>query len=419
MVIKSIQKEMQESTTVFLGKLRLDFSAKPIKNINKAVTYILKNSELNEDLDTFKEVLINFLDKEPEAVSTLEKESADLDLSLGGGKGVDYTNYLSYKQIDDKGKEVTHYFDLNGKLTQAKNGTGWIRRSDKTKFYVYNGKRLLAVYELYKRLLAVNPKMEEYRGYIVRNVFYKGHGFYNLASMEQEILDALVIAFEHDSNIQLMKDYEKSQDSDYAKAFMTKKNIAEKVADKMKVSKFLNHGFSFLELDNDTDLEKLESIESEWTVTYSKLPKFTKKPELRFRKLGQHKASGLYYPTENCVCVDIRNIQSLVHELGHLYDYTLSDRPLSLTEDFRPIIHAYRENVDKLDEESYVQKKKSYYLTPTEVFARAYELYQFEQLTTSFLKSEEDYTNLDEYTCFTEDMKTKVNTFFNKYMPNK
>ena len=104
---------------------------------------------------------------------------------------------------------------------------------------------------------------------------------------------------------------------------------------------------------------------------------------LRFRKLGNHKASGLYYYTLKCLCVDVRSPGSMVHEVGHMIDYHLDH--ISIKYEFQRIFDRYESLL-----KDYVRNNKgndtailtgktkynlSYYLQPTEVFARCFEMY--------------------------------------------
>ena len=83
--------------------------------------------------------------------------------------------------------------------------------------------------------------------------------------------------------------------SDYARSYETKKNIPLKVQEEMKKSKFLSH-FGYVEYDELVDLEKVKVIEKEWQEV-NKVINFpvAKNHSLRFRRLGKHKASGLYF----------------------------------------------------------------------------------------------------------------------------
>ena len=60
---------------------------------------------------------------------------------------------------------------------------------------------------------------------------------------------------------------------------------------------FLDLGFSKVEVDteryrgSDFDKEKFKVLENEWEKLCNHLPHSTVEPELKFRKLGKHKAS--------------------------------------------------------------------------------------------------------------------------------
>ncbi|CAG9717876.1 hypothetical protein CNEO4_650010 [Clostridium neonatale] len=93
--------------------------------------------------------------------------------------------------------------------------------------------------------------------------------------------------------------------------------IPQRILKVMKNNKFLEN-FSYVELDSDTDLEKFSIVEKEF-LRIRKLFNMSevKKAELRIRKLGKHKALGLYYPGLRCLCVDITSPSSFMHEFGH------------------------------------------------------------------------------------------------------
>ena len=74
---------------------------------------------------------------------------------------------------------------------------------------------------------------------------------------------------------------------------------------------FLDLGFSKVEVDteryrgSDFDKEKFKVLENEWEKLCNHLPHSTVEPELKFRKLGKHKASGLYVPGLNLSLIHI------------------------------------------------------------------------------------------------------------------
>lgn len=172
--------------------------------------------------------------------------------------------------------------------------------------------------------------------------------------------------------------------SEYAKSYQTKKNIPQKTIDAMQHSHF-NEYFGYVEYDEDVDLSKIKVIEEQFVAfkeTYFPFIDATQNA-IRFRRLGNHKALGLYYPVVACLCVDIHSPSSLIHEFGHLIDYCYGN--LSTKEDFLPLSEEYKRLLIKAMEEDEVFGKtlsnknskynKDYYLIPTEIFARCFELY--------------------------------------------
>ncbi|MBQ7065258.1 MAG: hypothetical protein IJN92_00395 [Lachnospiraceae bacterium] len=170
----------------------------------------------------------------------------------------------------------------------------------------------------------------------------------------------------------------------HAKSYQTKKDIPKNILTAMEQSKFLNW-FSYVEYDKETDLEKAAILSEEFGAIYEAYLKNTDAFDniLRFRKLGQHKALGLYYPFVSCLCVDVRSPESFMHEYGHLIDYkkgNLSKRGGA----FEPVYKAYETYLlDEMEKNASLKEElsgrgkynKSYYLQPTEVFARSFELY--------------------------------------------
>lgn len=171
--------------------------------------------------------------------------------------------------------------------------------------------------------------------------------------------------------------------SDYAKSYMTKKNINKSTLKAMEES-VLNSYFGYVEFDNEVDLKKVEIISKEFEAfkeTYlSGID--SKNNAIRFRKLGNYKALGLYFPSVHCLCVDVGSPGSLLHEYAHLIDYCYGN--LSLKGTFSQVKYKYR---TKLFDNAYKNKafleqlnsnkkyNKDYYLNPTEIFARCFEIY--------------------------------------------
>ncbi len=169
-----------------------------------------------------------------------------------------------------------------------------------------------------------------------------------------------------------------------ATAYITKKNIPRSVHSAMENTGFMDY-FKFVEFDEEVDLTSVRTIEKEFEVLNHAY--FAGKPfkevTLRFRKLGKHKASGLYYPTLHTLCVDIRCPSSFIHEYFHMIDDQLGD--LSLEVAFNRITALYREEflrqMEQLDDtvkNTLNGKSKyniQYFFRRAEIFARCGEIY--------------------------------------------
>lgn len=212
-----------------------------------------------------------------------------------------------------------------------------------------------------------------------------------------EIMKELVADYQMQKK---QEEYENSLAKEYASVWETKKNIPRKVLKAMKASHF-NDTFGFVEFDEECDLKKVAELEKEWEaiVRLLGIGKY-KDVSLRFRKLGNHKAAGLYFPSLCCLCVDVRYPSSMIHEVFHMMDYHEGRR--SEKNSFYGIRKRYemilRQEIEKLEPNDPVKKQMngkskynlSYYLTPTEIFARCGEMYLLKRgVDNSLLKPED------------------------------
>lgn len=204
--------------------------------------------------------------------------------------------------------------------------------------------------------------------------------------------------------------------SDYALSWQMKKNIPQKILAKMKSNRFLKW-FGEVEFDESTDLDKLSVVEKQFEdfAEYMNLP-ISKDHSIRFRKLGHHKASGLYYPGAKAVCIDVRTADSAVHEIGHKIDFTsLKNDTLSSLYNFRSVVDCYCRITDgifsKLDNKDPMRLRwdgktkynKKYYQLPAEIFARCFEIYV--QKILGFTNSLVNITDTDEKYFYPNDPK--------------
>lgn len=177
---------------------------------------------------------------------------------------------------------------------------------------------------------------------------------------------------------------EKNLSGEYARSYQTKRNIPEKYLKAMRQSGF-NEYFGYVEIDEDCDLALMPDLYREYRALCEVvgIPSY-KDVSLRFRKLGNHHASGLYYPTLACLCVDIRSPHSMTHEVGHMIDYHCDH--ISEKRDFMDVFDCYQYLLKKYVDEKASKTEKaqllgsgkyniSYYQQSTEVFARCFEMY--------------------------------------------
>lgn len=178
-------------------------------------------------------------------------------------------------------------------------------------------------------------------------------------------------------------EYEMNSKSDYAKSFEEKKNIPKHIRKAMDMSLF-HSVFSYVEYDETVDLLKVAAVEKEFVELNKILFKQGKLDgyNIRFRRLGCHKAAGLYYPCYKCICIDIDNPNSFCHEFMHMLDYMHGKA--SKANDFRSIYERYVDLLENCVEgnPALAKLKKSntkynlkYYKRSTEVFARCGEIF--------------------------------------------
>lgn len=201
-----------------------------------------------------------------------------------------------------------------------------------------------------------------------------------------------------------------------ARSFEEKKNPDKTHAEWAHTSP-MTHYFSDLEADNDTDITQVRDFEREVMTVMGKLPKPKDgaAPALRIRKLGKHdgknySVTGLYTPTHNTIVVSEKDSGSFIHEYGHYIDHVVADNA-SLSTSFRSIVADYKRALPPdLD-------RRDYYTTPTEVYARAFEIWAHEKqgITSSRVLHENQYKEAPEYKPLHDpDLKQRFFTLFDK-----
>ena len=238
--------------------------------------------------------------------------------------------------------------------------------------------------------------------------------YYEQRQLRNQAVDSISDYLEDTYNLTLQMQYEVDIEAQtHAKSWQTKKNINKATLDAMENSS-LKQDFKDLELDNDVDIDKFKKLEPEIRETVKFLPQSTnsEKPILRFRKLGNHHATGLFVPFNNTLAVDFRSyeskseyrpsgvgIESFIHEYGHFLDYNANNSELSkdgrtrqyanrfrhilsMQDDFKEILHQTQHEIQNRVANGLKMSSHfiNYYTTPTEVYARAFEVYSSELL---------------------------------------
>ncbi|MGN9009013.1 ArdC-like ssDNA-binding domain-containing protein, partial [Ligilactobacillus salivarius] len=236
--------------------------------------------------------------------------------------------------------------------------------------------------------------------------------YYEQRQLRNQAVDSISDYLEDTYNLTLQMQYEVDIEAQtHARSWQTKKNINKATLDAMEKSS-LKQDFKDLELDNDVDIDKFRKLEPEIRETVKFLPKSTndEKPILRFRKLGNHHATGLFVPFNNTLAVDFRSyeskseyrpsgvgIESFIHEYGHFLDYNANNSELSkdgqtrqyanrfkhilsMQDDFKEILHQTQHEIQNRVANGLKMSSHfiNYYTTPTEVYARAFEVYSSE-----------------------------------------
>lgn len=211
--------------------------------------------------------------------------------------------------------------------------------------------------------------------------------------------------------------------TEYAKAYQTKKHINLQHQETMKNNSFLER-FSTVELDNIVDLNKFRGLEKEFIKLSQQINIPERGIDFRIKRLGKHKARGLFYPKPiGCLIVDRNGISSFTHEIGHLIDYELESSELSEGISFKRTYQLYKNDITtsanklrKTESNTISGKKLNYFLQKTEVFARSFEIYcyYFLGIRNSLLKEQKDFEDGIEYPISNKDYMVSVKNYFDE-----
>lgn len=251
---------------------------------------------------------------------------------------------------------------------------------------------------------------------------------WNSLVQHNAVIDFLRKYFSELYNIVLQVRYDCNVDQrSRAAAWETKKHINQSTKRLIGDSK-LNQVTGGLEIDNEVNPDDFKLFEQEVLRVLPLLPTGKCQPVLRLRKLGNYHAYGLYVPRLNNIVLDFRNedqiaafsyagIRSFIHEYGHYLDHQYNDGQLSMKKDFAPLLRNYQEKIRRVDED-YIIDKLHYFMTPTEVFARLFEIYVkslgFQSL---LIKNSKTYQETAEYSVVDKLMMKQVKKYFSEVFP--
>lgn len=312
-----------------------------------------------------------------------KKELIKLFYSLAGKR-----EKISEKQISELGlarKEVSgfldiYFFKLGEKEVYFKIEKGEKETNLKKKelaqykivssgliFNFLSERALISIYRIYK---ITGYNIMDFLSLVSSDDFYKKE-----TEANQKIIKGLGNALENLLDYQLclfgfiqQEAYIKRQGKEIATVRDLKKNRNKEMLEAENNSA-LKGLVSSVEFDDDVDLGKLETYMNEAVKIFSMFD--SSKIFFKVRYLGKHKSTGIFFPLENILAVDVNDGTSLVHEFGHYVDLKLLNS-FSTSIEFMKLVRIYSSNYEGV--------KKEYFTTPTEVFARCFEMYWAEKI---------------------------------------
>ena len=417
----------EEKRESYVGQMK-KFAMNAYYNCENGIFYTYVYGWFNKEKEDYNHIFFISNDAEPKTRSSHYKTLVQ-KLSITRSTG--FNHFFKYRfsiYYAPQLSSVLDFLDLITKEVVATKLKSWVDFNSQQFIAGYDASKNKDKYTTRYPNLPKDSQSNEFKEVVNQNslnliykAFMRSLGNYLLGSpaknktMLKVMADYLYELYLDDFNITLMEEYDRVQKSDYAKSFETKRNIPTKIQAAMDSTKFLEYGFGFVEFDEQFDLEKLPDIEEQWGLIHKALPHSENKPELRFRKIEHRKAHGVYFPIFDCITISVRNVNSMLHEYGHHIDFTYDkDQNLSMSDEFRLLLKGYQKNLS--DGGVYKGAMLNYFLTPTEVFARAFEIYCVTVLPrVSFTESLADYGNKFEYLWLINHTEEVLNYFNTKF----
>lgn len=220
---------------------------------------------------------------------------------------------------------------------------------------------------------------------------------YAMTNANEHVMSYLSDTLDDERNGELNRAYSMRINAQHsATVFEDKKNIDDDHLRAAGASVF-RKDFAHIEIDDSVDLDKLRRISGEYDAYRSRLPKARVRADFRFRKTGRHHALGVYTPRFVNIAVDPRSPSAFTHEYMHHLDFTQDSggHQLSMRPEFRSIIKDYQASIDRTQA---VGTNIDNYIAPTEIFARAGELWMHWRNQDDGIASDSSFTaTTDEY----------------------
>lgn len=416
----------EEERESYIGQMK-KFAMSAYADCENGIFYTYVYGWFNKEKEDYEHIFFISNDAEPKTRSSHYKTLIQ-KLYITRSQFNHFFNYKFSIYYAPQLSSVLDFLDLIPKEVVAEKLNDWVKFNSQQFKAKYNGSKNKDIYTTRYPNLPQDSQSKEFDEVVNQNslnliykAFMRSTANYLMGSpaknktMLKVMVEYLYELYLDDFNITLMEEYDRVQKSDYAKSFETKRNIPTKIQASMDSTKFLKYGFGFVEFDEQFDLEKLPDIEEQWGLIHKALPQSEQKPELRFRKIEHRKAHGVYFPAFDCITISVRNVNSMLHEYGHHIDFTYDkDQNLSMSDEFRPILKGYQKNLS--DGGVYKGSMLNYFLTPTEVFARAFEIYCVTVFPrVSFTESLADYGNKFEYLWLINHTEEVLTYFDNKF----
>lgn len=273
-----------------------------------------------------------------------------------------------------------------------------------------------------KYVEALNAAGFTYDDIRVQDMFHKSQIMSAMASkarnrgVKEKYQEAISGLLRDESNSELNKSFLKRSMVEHAATVYEDKKHRDPKHDEAGRKSQFQQDFGRIEVDDSVDLGKFSDLGSEYADYRKKLPAAAIAPDLRFRYTGRHNATGLYTTDGkdlHNVAVDPRYPKSMTHEMFHHFDFTSEKgRQVSMDPEFSKIVKHYQATIDKT---AMGGTNPDRYIAPTEVFARAGELWMSEKVgSSSFLDTREEYASRFDFKPLL-DMKDDVIAFMDKH----